>query len=212
MESSKSIFQTLNAIDVSSKLKQKNKMNYLPWSSAWEFIKTAYPKATYKVLKDERTGNNYFTDNHTCWVEVEITIEDETQTESLAVMDFKNAAISAENVTSTEVNKAQKRCLVKCAALFGLGLNLWYGEELSDEAKAAKKSAETASKKAAATLKIKIDAIIAECGAVIKAGADKEEVYNVIEAVSGNKNPKSIEDEEVADAVLEAVKKMGVKK
>ena len=212
MESSKSIFQTLNAIDVSSKVKQKNKKNYLPWSPAWEFIKSVYPKAKHKILKDERTGNNYFTDGRTCWVEVEITIEDETQTETLAVMDFKNVAIPADKVTSTEINKSQKRCLVKCAALFGLGLNLWYGEELSDEAKAAKKSAETASKKAAAALKVKIDAIIAECGAVIKAGADKEEVYNVIEAVSGNKNPKSIEDEEVADAVLEAVKKMGVKK
>ena len=195
----KSVFATLSAIDITDKLKKKQNLSYLPWSSAWAIIKGLYPDAAYRSLKNEQ-GMNYFTDGKTCWVEVELTIGDETQVEQLAVMNNRNQAIPADEVTSVDVNKSTKRALVKAAALFGLGLSLWNGEELSDEAKATrkKKQAEKAveAEKAAAE-KAALDAenakIIELAKKKIDGGVDKETVYAVVQKYSGGKkNPNAI--------------------
>ena len=61
-------------------------------------------------------------------VECTITIEGEPYTESLYVMDNNNNAII--NPTMKEINKTQKRCLVKALALAGLGLSIYAGEDL----------------------------------------------------------------------------------
>ena len=61
-------------------------------------------------------------------VECTITIEGEPYTESLYVMDNNNNAVI--NPTMKEINKTQKRCLVKTLALAGLGLSIYAGEDL----------------------------------------------------------------------------------
>ena len=61
-------------------------------------------------------------------VECTITIEGEPYTESLYVMDNNNNAVI--NPTMKEINKTQKRCLVKALALAGLGLSVYAGEDL----------------------------------------------------------------------------------
>lgn len=61
-------------------------------------------------------------------VECTITIEGEPYTESLYVMDNNNNAVI--NPTMKEINKTQKRCLVKVLALAGLGLSIYAGEDL----------------------------------------------------------------------------------
>lgn len=61
-------------------------------------------------------------------VECTITIEGEPYTESLYVMDNSNNAVI--NPTMKEINKTQKRCLVKALALAGLGLSIYAGEDL----------------------------------------------------------------------------------
>lgn len=61
-------------------------------------------------------------------VECTITIEGEPYTESLYVMDSSNNAVI--NPTMKEINKTQKRCLVKALALAGLGLSIYAGEDL----------------------------------------------------------------------------------
>ncbi|MBO5969869.1 MAG: DUF1071 domain-containing protein [Clostridia bacterium] len=200
----KSIFETLSEQDMTANHKKKNNITYLPWSAAWAAVKRRYPKATYEVNKDENQ-NLYHTDGKTCWVEVTVHIEDESQTETLAVMDHRNAAISAENVTSTQVNNSIKRCMVKCLALFGLDLNLWEGEELSAAAKEAKAKEDEAQKILA---KAKKD-IVEKCKTLISSGKDKDEIYAIIEEVSGDKNPNAIKDLETADSVLDALE--GVK-
>lgn len=209
----KSIFQTLNEIDISSKVKTKNNNKYLPWSDAWAFVKSIYPKATYEVLTDDRTGNNYFTDERTCWVETKVTIEDEVQIEALPVMNHKNQAIPLLDVDACAVNKAQKRCLVKCLALFGLGLSLWTGEELSDAAKATKKEKDMETKKNAAVLKKAQSELLAVMKE--KAGNSdkvKETVFTTVEAICGTRQPGEIDTLEMCNAAIEAVKKMEVKK
>lgn len=61
-------------------------------------------------------------------VECTITIEGEPYTESLYVMDNNNNAVI--NPTMKEIDKTQKRCLVKTLALAGLGLSIYAGEDL----------------------------------------------------------------------------------
>lgn len=133
MSENKKVFETLNAIDVNEYKKDKNGFSYLSWSKAWEIVKKKFPDANYKVIEDFH-GWNYHTDGKTCWVKVQVTIEGETQTEMLPVLNYRNQAIGADAVTSMDVNKAIKRCLTKCLGLFGLGLYIYNGEDIPEEA------------------------------------------------------------------------------
>ena len=137
MSEVKDIFNELNSVDVSAKVKEKNGLSYLSWSSAWSEIKKRYPGATYYVhpqIMDE-LGNTRFwhDDGKTGWVEVSVTIEDITHTEILAIMDFRNKAIPAADITSVDANKSEKRCLVKACAMHGLSLYIYEGEDLPED-------------------------------------------------------------------------------
>lgn len=131
----KSVFETLNAIDVSSKIEKKNGLSYLSWAWAWAEVKKIYPKATYTIYeRDTQFGPvNYFTDGKTCWVKTGITIEGLEHIEDLPVMDFRNKSISLDKVTSFDVNKAIQRSLTKALARHGLGLYIYAGEDLPEE-------------------------------------------------------------------------------
>ena len=194
----KTVFQTLSEIDITSKIKKKNKMDYLPWSSAWDFIKNTYPNAAYRIVKTEN-GCIYHNDGKTCWVETEVTIEDEIQTEVLPVLDYRNQAIGLDKVTSSDVNKSIKRCLVKNLALFGLGLSLWNGEELSDNAKKKKADVDEAlrnvQKNIINILKNKVDE-----------GCDKAKLFVYVENLIGSKNPSNVKDIEKLNKSLEIIK------
>lgn len=213
--SEKSVFAVLSAVDVTDKLKKKNNMSYLPWSSAWEIVKNNFPDATYEVHKTE-DGCIYHTDGKTCWVETSVTIAGETQTELLAVMNHRNASITADEVMSTEVNKSIKRCLVKNCALFGLGLSLWNGEELSDAAKVtrAKKkeedeAAELERKKAEVVLNQENAKIVELCTSMKEKGIDANKMYAVIEKYTGGKkNPNAIKSIEDSQACYKEIKAM----
>lgn len=137
MSEVKSVFATLYAIDATNKVKEKSGLRYLPWASAWAEVKKVYPDATYNVIPQvvDDKGNTKFwhDDGKTGWVEVEVTIDGTTQKEILAIMDFKNKSIPADNITSADANKSVKRCLVKCLALFGELLHLYEGEEFPEE-------------------------------------------------------------------------------
>ena len=217
----KGVFATLSAIDVSGKLKKKNGMSYLPWSSAWAIIKEHYPDATYEAIKTE-DGCLYHTDSKTCWVETSLNIAGETQHETLAVMNHRNQSISADEVTSVDFGRSIKRCLVKNAALFGLGLSLWNGEELSDAAKQtrAKKQAEDAAaekekKKAEAVLADANSKIIELCKSKIADGVAQDTLYAIVaKYTGGKKNPNAIttlEESEDCYKEIEAMKAKGEK-
>lgn len=128
-------FRSLNSIDVNEYVKEKNGLTYLSWSKAWELVKKRFPDASFEVLHvDTEFGpRNYFTDGKTCWVEVSVTINGETLTENLPVMNYRNQSIAYESITSTDVNKAIKRCLTKCLGLFGLGLYIYNGEDIPED-------------------------------------------------------------------------------
>ena len=54
--------------------------------------------------------------------------------EELPIMDFKNKSLPLNQVTSYDVNKTIQRSLTKAVARHGLGLYIYAGEDLPDDA------------------------------------------------------------------------------
>lgn len=173
MAENKSVFATLNAINCNEHTEKKNSLTYLSWAWAWAEVKKAYPNATYTIY-EAPDGCFYFNDGRTCWVKTGVTIEGIEHIEYLPVMDFRNASIPVEKVTSFDVNKAIQRSLTKACARHGLGLYIYAGEDLPEDAAeaaqkpaskpAASKSSAPADKPAETEKKVQIT------GALVKAG------------------------------------------
>ena len=138
----KSVFEVLNAIDCSEHIEKKNGLTYLSWAWAWQILKKHYPAATYQIYEDAQ-GRNYHTDGRTCWVKTGVSVEGIEHIEYLPVMDFRNASILVDKVTSFDVNKAIQRSLTKAVARHGLGLYIYAGEDLPDAADDEKRPAPT---------------------------------------------------------------------
>ena len=127
----KSVFSVLNAVNVNEHTEKKNGLTYLSWAWAWQEVKKRFPDAQYTIYERE-DGVNYWTDGRTCWVKTGVTIGGLEHIEELPVMDYRNAAIPLDKVTSTDVNKAIQRSLTKACARHGLGLYIYAGEDLPD--------------------------------------------------------------------------------
>ena len=128
-------FVTLNNINVNEKTEKKNGLTYLSWAWAWGEVKKLHPDATYTIYENASRWN-YHTDGKTCWVKTGVTINGIEHIEYLPVMDYRNASIPFEKVTSFDVNKAIQRSLTKAVARHGLGLYIYAGEDLPEEEKA----------------------------------------------------------------------------
>lgn len=150
-ESKKSVFETLNSINVNDHTEQKKtntgaSLTYLSWAWAWAEVKKAFPDANYEIEKFN--GIPYVYDQLTGFmVYTKVTIDGVTHEMWLPVMDGNNKAMKAEPyqyttksgtktvaaATMFDVNKAIMRCLVKNLAMFGLGLYIYSGEDLPEE-------------------------------------------------------------------------------
>lgn len=153
----KSVFETLNAINVQEHVEVKDtgraKLSYLSWAWAWAEVKKAYPEAFYTIYENA-DGWCYHTDGRTAWVKTGVTIEGLEHIEYLPVMDNRNNSIPIEKVTSFDVNKAIQRSLTKAAARHGLGLYIYAGEDLpEEEAKAVKSEMERKVEEACAAMR-----------------------------------------------------------
>lgn len=142
-ENNKSVFEVLNAIDCNEHVEKKNDLSYLSWAWAWQIVKKNYPDAFYTIYENA-SGLFYHTDGKTCWVKTGVTINGLEHIEYLPVMDFKNKSIPLNEVTSFDVNKAIQRSLTKAVARHGLGLYIYAGEDLPEEAKMQKAEKESA--------------------------------------------------------------------
>lgn len=127
----KSVFEVLNAINVNEHTEKKNGLTYLSWAWAWAEVKKHYPSAFYTIYENAN-GMNYHTDGRTCWVKTGVTIDGLEHIEYLPVMDYRNASITLDKVTSFDVNKAIQRSLTKAVARHGLGLYIYAGEDLPE--------------------------------------------------------------------------------
>lgn len=131
-----SAFDLLNAVNVGDHIEQKNRLSYLSWAWAWAELKKRYPDSFYTIYENA-SGMFYHTDGRTCWVKTGVTLVDGEykleHIEYLPVMDYKNASIPVDKVTSFDVNKAIQRSLTKAVARHGLGLYIYAGEDLPDD-------------------------------------------------------------------------------
>lgn len=119
-------------VDTSGHIEKKNGLSYLSWAWAWTEALKVDPTATFSVdtfsYNDQTVPFMKIGDTAMVWVNV--TMFGQKRTCMLPVMDFKNQPITEPD--SVQVNKAIMRCLVKCIALHGLGLNIYAGEDLPE--------------------------------------------------------------------------------
>lgn len=152
-----SVFETLNKINVSEHIEKKKDLSYLSWAWAWAAVKKVYPDATYEI---ERFENNlpYVFDEETGYmVFTKVTIDGITHEMWLPVMDANNKAMKSqpytydtkmvkgivvEKASMFDINKTIMRCLTKNLAMFGLGLYIYAGEDLPEDATTIKLSTE----------------------------------------------------------------------
>ena len=140
-EKTKSVFDTLNAININELRKEKGKMSYLAWAYAWAEVKKLHPDMTSTVYENAE-GLNYHHDGKTAWVKTGITIESIEHIEYLPVMDNRNDSIPLAKLTSTDINNSIQRSLTKAIARHGLGLYLYSGEDYPEEEVIANNAAE----------------------------------------------------------------------
>lgn len=138
---SDSIFKTLSDVSIAGKTERKGNLDYLSWATAWSLLKKQYPSAQRVVYEDPHTGLNFFTDGRTAYVKVGIIVDGLEHIDYLPIMDYRNAAIPVDKITSFEVNKTIQRSTAKAIALHGLGLSLWIGEDVTDAAPAVQVAA-----------------------------------------------------------------------
>ena len=123
------IFKKLSAIDVSKYTAKKMSLTYLTWSQAWQFVLENYPSATYQF--EDFGGVPYLQyPDGSAEVRVRVVIESHERHMWLPCMDNKNNAINQPN--SRQTNDSKMRCLVKCLAMFGLGLDVYGAKESID--------------------------------------------------------------------------------
>lgn len=132
--SEKNYFEELNSINVSGKTEKKGNLTYLSWAWAWGELKKKHPDASYTIYENA-DGWNYHTDGKTAWVKTGVTVNGIENIEYLPIMDFRNNSIPVDKVTSTDVNKTIQRSLTKAVARHGLGLYIYAGEDLPEDAR-----------------------------------------------------------------------------
>ena len=133
MEQLKTIVDTWLKTNCNEHKEKKNGFDYLSWVWGWAEALKVDPNADFvPVLTPD--GQDYWSDGKTARVYVDVTILGATKRMWLPVMDFRNQAIPVERINSCDVNKAIMRCAVKCLAKFGLGLYIYGGDDLPEDA------------------------------------------------------------------------------
>lgn len=224
----KSVFETLAAIDVTPDLvvkgEGKYQVAYIPWARAIEKLKMYYPDSiitectfkkrkfvsalTSKTSEGETYENQmvevelpYDTDGKTCWVQTCIRIPSENVEEycALPIMDNRNQPVRAENVTSTEVNKALRRCVTKNIAYLGYGLSAWMKDDYTDLAKDQQ-------------ILDKFDRqnAIDKFKNLIKQGFDKAKLVAWSTEHFGTANPQTIKSDEILNKLSEELDKLNI--
>ena len=212
MKNADNFFSVLSGIDCSKYVQKRNSLDYLPWAVAWRMLKEHYPYSYYEVC-ESTDGLNYHTDGRTAYVKVCLTLcvsnDDGTlrelkNTEMLAVMDYSHKSIPLEKIRSTDVCNAIQRCLVKCAARFGLGIAIYGAYDLDDL------PSEEEHQKVIADLsdiRLALDSAIKQKTKDMSR-TEKVNFLNtvVMPALNGERNWRTCEDFELLAKLLESIK------
>ena len=143
MEETKNIYKELSKIKL--KIKKKGRFDYASWAECWQEVKKLYPKANYEVIpfKSKTVKEGVLVETEKLihpiskegggFVKVQVTINELTHIEYYPILNNMNKPIKYDFITAFDVNSSIKRGLVKCLALFGLGLHIFNGEEFNEE-------------------------------------------------------------------------------
>lgn len=118
-------FNTLRKLNVSEYIEKKGNLSYLSWTYAVDTLLQNDPKATWTFDEPKYYGE-------TMMVQVRVNAFEKSMMMQLPVMDNRNQAI--KNPDSRKISDAQMRCLAKCIACFGIGLYIYAGEDLPEDA------------------------------------------------------------------------------
>ena len=95
-------------------------LSYLSWSYAWHLLVSKYPDSTYYF------GDPMTLPDGTMMVKAGVTVQGLTHEMQLPVLDHRNKPIASPN--AFDYNSAQMRCLVKCIAMHGVGIQMYLGD------------------------------------------------------------------------------------
>lgn len=148
------MFEALSSLNLNDKCEKRGELTYLPWSDCMDVLRSVFPSATYRVIKNS-DGLPYFADPNTgVMVFTEVTIDGITSECFLPVMNQWNQAMKLtpytyqswnsykktyeeKNVaacTMFDINKTIWRCLVKNIAIAtGIGLYIYKGEDVPEK-------------------------------------------------------------------------------
>ncbi len=213
-------FKNLYEKDMREFIKQKNGLSYLPWATAWSEVKKEFPDAEYTVYEQVVKiqdgvvveSRPWFVDTltNTAWVKIGVTIGGMESIEYLPIMDFRNQSIPADKIKSTDANKSLQRALTKaCARCCGIGLSLYYGEDVIDEVKKEEKKKEEEKKSELAEWNDKCFAKAKEASAI-----DNKATSELCKKYVPSGNPRKITDVDASKDLyekLEAIIKKGAK-
>lgn len=142
------IQKKLLAINVSEFVETKkgsSEKSYLPWSNAWGELIKNYPDAEYEIERfgeeqlpylKTKEGYMVFTKVTICghtremWLPVQDSNFETMKEESYEITRKSGQVVTVAPADMSDINKAIMRCLVKNIAMFGLGLNVYQGEDL----------------------------------------------------------------------------------
>lgn len=118
-------YAELRNIDVSKQVEKKSGFSYLSWVWAVDQLLQLDETATWEYSEPKNFGD-------TLMVFCTVHAFGKSRTAQLPVMNYKNQAIV--NPDAFSVNTAMQRCLAKAISLHGIGLYIYAGEDLPEDA------------------------------------------------------------------------------
>ena len=119
------IYEALSAFDLPKDMvKKKNGVNYIAWADAWHILSSLgyEPEVNHAYVYEDKVEG--------LQIETTLTLtykgEKYSVTNQLPVIDYKNKPIANPNMM--DINKTRQRNFVKCAALFGFGIEVYQGK------------------------------------------------------------------------------------
>ena len=176
------VWETLSKVDVSKHTEEKMKLTYLSWSRMWMLLCEHYPQAQYEFVDFDGVPYKTLPDG-TAEVVTRIMIDDLVREMRLPVMDYKNNPVV--NPHARQVSDNAMRCLVKCVAMFGLGISVFTGmadETLPDETKDEQPKGKKAPSKKAEPVKEE-EEVEVEMEEEVKVEEEIEKAFNAEELV-----------------------------
>lgn len=213
------VYQKFSHVDTSQYLRKKEgtggkTLSYLSWAKAWDIVLSYFPDAQNDILMFD--GKPYWDMGALgCVVVTAITIHGVRRFMWLPVMDMRNDPIhidkykftrvikgvereyETEALDTSNLNKSLMRCLVKNLAMFGLGINLYNGDDLPDSVKESRKREEDEQAELMSWV-VRVADIAKQ-----KFAGHKAEVQDIlIRYADGSTNPKDIKDVAACKAAI----------